>query len=136
MLKNFASLFKNLPLNEIVTRKIHNWGGNLNYLNLPLKERIISCTFPWYSLTIFFNGKICLCPQDFNGKLAIGDINRSQLKEVFNNEKIYSLRNKFKNKDINNLIPCNKCDRIRRNTAAGIPFEYLKPLLKNIFPKI
>ncbi|GAH92528.1 unnamed protein product, partial [marine sediment metagenome] len=39
--------------------------------NYEENKRTISCTFPWYSLTIFYNGKVYLCPQDFLGKILL-----------------------------------------------------------------
>ncbi len=122
----FLKNFKGLPLDKIIFRKPHNWAGNLN---LPLNTKpvnIMKCTFLWYSLTILFNGDVVLCPQDFQGKLLVGNLKTQSIREVFNNNTMQNFREKFSKKNIKCLIPCNNCDRILRKTFASIPLEFLK----------
>ena len=83
-----------------------------------------SCTFPWYSLTVFSDGKVYPCPQDFMGAMPVGDINKSSLKDIFNGEPLMELRNMFSSGKINKKLPCFKCDRIIRKSFFGIPLEY------------
>jgi radical SAM protein with 4Fe4S-binding SPASM domain len=131
----FIKNFDNLPLDKIVTRTPHNWGGLLEIEGIKKinkeKSRLIPCTFPWYSLTIFYNGLVYLCPQDFTGEIPVGDANKDSIKDIFNNTALEEIRSKFKNKNIENLNPCSNCDRIWRETIAGIPREYLKAFLKD-----
>ncbi len=131
----FIKKFDTLPLDKLVIRTPHNWGGLLEIEGIKKvnrdKSKLIPCTFPWYSLTIFYNGKVYLCPQDFAGEILIGDVNKDSIKDIFNNEFITVIRERFKNKNISDLSPCNSCDRIWRETTAGIPKEYLKAFLKD-----
>jgi radical SAM protein with 4Fe4S-binding SPASM domain len=131
----FIKKFDTLPLDKLVIRTPHNWGGLLEIEGIKKvnrdKSKLIPCTFPWYSLTIFYNGKVYLCPQDFAGEILIGDVNKDSIKNIFNNEFITVIRERFKNKNISDLSPCNSCDRIWRETTAGIPKEYLKAFLKD-----
>ena len=135
----FVKNFKNLPLNKLVIRTPHNWGGLLEIEGIKKadknKSRLIPCTFPWYSLTIFYNGKVCLCPQDFEGEIPIGDLNKDSIKNIFNNETMQSIRYKFKTGDIGDISPCNSCDRIWRETFMGIPKEYLSMFIKDSLRK-
>ena len=135
----FAKRFKDLPLEKIVIRSPHNWGGLLDIEGIKKidrdKSRIIPCTFLWYSLTVFYDGKVYLCPQDFAGEIQVGDLNKESIKDIFNNEIIENMRVRFKNKKISDLSPCNNCDRIWRETIAGIPREYLKVFLKDSIRK-
>lgn len=132
--KKFLKKFRNLPLNKLTVRSPHNWGGLLKQKALGKRyeenKRIISCTFPWYSLTIFYNGKVFLCPQDFLGKILLGDLNKNSIEEIFNNKAIKEIRKKFKALNTNKIIPCKDCDRIRRRTFLGIPKEYANTFLK------
>jgi len=127
--KKFLENFKNLPLNRIITRKPHNWGGLLKINGVDNKsienKKRNSCTFPWYSLTIFYDGKVFLCPQDFEGKICLGDINESKIDEIFNGEIIRNIRKTFKSGIIDNMVPCKDCDRIGRKSFLGVPLEYL-----------
>ncbi|MBM3705711.1 MAG: radical SAM protein [Actinobacteria bacterium] len=137
--KNFIKKFEGLPLDKIVIRTPHNWGGLLDIEGIKKvdrkKSRLIPCTFPWYSLTVFYDGKVYLCPQDFAGEIPLGDLTKESIKDIFNGEKIKNIRQRFKEKNISDLSPCNNCDRIWRETFAGIPKEYLKMFLKDSFRK-
>jgi MoaA/NifB/PqqE/SkfB family radical SAM enzyme len=128
--KAFLENFKNLPLDKVVTRSAHNWGGLLKTNgadnNTARNKKINSCTFPWYSLTIFYDGRVFVCPQDFEGKIYVGDINESRIEEIFNGVTIRSIRKAFKSGIIDDRFPCRNCDRIRRKYFLGIPVEYLR----------
>ncbi|MBC8389344.1 MAG: radical SAM protein [Actinobacteria bacterium] len=136
---NFIKKFDKLPLDKIIIRTPHNWGGLLELEGIKKinkeKSRLIPCTFPWYSLTIFYDGKVHLCPQDFEGEILLGNACKDSLKNIFNNEIMADVRNKFKMKDIEDMNPCSSCDRVWRETIAGIPREYLSIFLKDSFRK-
>ncbi len=127
--KVFLKNFKNLPLNKIISRTPHNWGGLLEINGLDDKingnKRVVSCTFPWYSLTIFYDGRVFLCPQDFEGKICLGNLNKDRINEIFNGKIIKRMREIFKSGTIGNMIPCRDCDRVARKTFLNVPLEYL-----------
>ncbi len=130
--KGFLKYFKGLPLDKIVTRVPHNWGGLLEMDGTGKgNKKVISCTFPWYSLTIFYDGRVFLCPQDFEGKICLGDIKESRIDEIFNNEIIKSIRKTFKSGIIDEIIPCRNCDRIRRISFLGVPLEYFGVFIRD-----
>jgi organic radical activating enzyme len=116
----FLKEFGDHKPDRIITRASHNWGGNI-HRDFKKGKTAIKCTFPWYSATVFYDGRVCLCPQDFMGKLETGNLNSGTLREIFNGDIIKSYREKFVKKDIKNLFPCAVCDRIYRKTFAGIP---------------
>lgn len=133
--KIFLKNFRNLPLDKIISRTPHNWGGLLEINRLDKKrkgnERVVSCTFPWYSLTIFYDGRVFLCPQDFEGKICLGNLNKNRINEIFNGEIIKSMRETFKSGIIGNTIPCRDCDRITRKTFMNVPLGYLGIFIKD-----
>ena len=131
----FLKNFKNHPPDRIVTRKPHNWGGLLDGpiegTSNPSGGKRNACTFPWYTLTIFFDGKVYPCPQDFMGRMPIGDLKNSSIKEIFNGPEIRELRKMFKSEEIIKNLPCYSCDRITRDTFMGIPKEYINTFMKD-----
>jgi radical SAM protein with 4Fe4S-binding SPASM domain len=131
----FLKDFDNHPPDRIVTRKPHNWGGllgsSINGSSNSSGSKRNVCTFPWYALTIFFDGKVYPCPQDFMGKIPIGDLKKDSIKEIFNGQEIRRLRKMFKSKEVIKSLPCSDCDRIRRDTFIGIPKEYINTFIKN-----
>ncbi|MGB3345695.1 MAG: radical SAM/SPASM domain-containing protein [Candidatus Humimicrobiia bacterium] len=131
----FLKNFEGLPVNEWVVRIPHNWGGSIPILENAeeLKKmgfKYVPCPFLWYSLTIFYDGKVVPCPQDWFGKISIGDVRENSLVDIFNSEKLINLRETISNGDIENMIPCNSCDRVWRKTFLGVPTDYLLPFLK------
>jgi len=137
--KQFLDNFYGLPLDKLVIRKPHNWGGLLDIEGIEKidkkNSRLIPCTFPWYSLTIFFNGEVYLCPQDFDGKILLGDLKKESILDIFNGEEIKKIRNDFKTGKIIEVSPCKDCDRIWRKTFMGIPKEYLGIFIRDSFRK-
>ena len=119
--KKFTKYFKKLGLDEIIFKKLYNWAG---YLGEPGGERTYTmCTFLWYSSAIFWDGTVSPCPQDYYGKLKLGNVKENSLRDIWNGEDYVSLRKQML-RDVEGLIPCNKCDRLYRKKIAGIPFQY------------
>lgn len=132
---HFLKGFNDHPPDRIIIRKPHNWGGLLDSRK-PGSHSLSgsnkhTCTFPWYSLTIFFDGMVHPCPQDFMGKMPVGDLKKNSINEIFNGPALKELRKMFKSKEIIKSLPCSSCDRIARDTFMGIPKEYLNTFIKD-----
>ena len=123
--KKFSEHFRKLGLDEIIFKKLYNWAGYLDIDTSKLGKRTYTtCTFLWYSATIFWDGTVSPCPQDYYGKIKLGDINEKPLREIWNDNEYVSLRQQILS-DVGKLSPCNKCDRLYRKKVAGIPLQYL-----------
>lgn len=129
--KKFTEYFKKLGLDEIIFKKLYNWAG---YLGEPGGKRTYTmCTFLWYSCTIFWDGTVSPCPQDYYGKIKLGNIKENSLRDIWNGREYVFLRKQMLG-DVEKLIPCNKCDRLYRKKIAGIPFQYVVSYLSdNLF---
>jgi len=123
--EKFRSLFNGLPLDKFIVRRIHNWAGLYN-INRKGKLNYVPCTFPYYSMTIFYDGKVPACPQDFFGEIIIGDATEKSLLEIWNSENMKKLRLSFAREKNEKHPRCQKCDMIYRETFLGIPKSYLK----------
>ncbi len=125
----FMEAFKGLPLDKLSIRIPHNWAGS--YGDEHKGERISSlCTFPWYSLTIFWNGEVVPCPQDFYGNLSVGNIRDSGIRKIWNGERLIAHRNALIKGTVEGLDPCRSCDMLRRKTLLGVPTNYLTTFLR------
>ncbi|HWP49243.1 MAG TPA: radical SAM protein [Candidatus Limnocylindrales bacterium] len=131
--KKFRAQFAGLPLDQLIIKEPHNWAGSYE-----IKDHVPSyytdyyspCTFPWYALVIFWNGKVAPCPQDFYGDLDMGDVNKSSIKEIWNSAPMMELRRLMKEGRGHDLSPCSGCDMIKRKTFLGVPTLNLKTFLK------
>lgn len=130
---DFLRQFQSLPLDSIRIRRPHNWAGDYNTGNnrKGLFFGFNPCTFLWYSLSIFWDGTVVPCPQDFYGDLAIGSVKEASLLELWNSNREISLRNMMDRKKCQNLHPCSNCDRIWRRNILGVPLEGLAAFLKD-----
>ncbi|MEW6185504.1 MAG: SPASM domain-containing protein [Thermodesulfobacteriota bacterium] len=133
VLKNFLTPLKSLGLDRVVFRQPHNWGGAVPSLpgeNETGEGPLFACTFPWYALVIFWTGQVSPCPQDFFGRLEVGDLGKKSIEEIWNGPEMQSLRERISQKAYSDLRPCRECDRPRRKTLAGVPREYFRTFLK------
>lgn len=130
--KIFLSRFKDLALDTFVIKKLHNWGGELKKNHLQKEYSI--CTFPWNALTIFWDGSVLPCTQDFFGNYLLGNVKDSSLMEIWNSEPMVELRRKLAKRKIKDLEICSKCDRLWRKGILGVPHEYLWKFLTKRMP--
>ncbi len=121
--KRFHSQFKNLPLNKIVFKEMHNWAGQIEKESLGKKYTV--CPFPWNALIIYWDGAVLPCTQDFFGEFIVGNVKDSSLKEIWNGDKMRHLRKKLAEGSIEELNACSQCDRVWREGFLGVPKEYL-----------
>jgi radical SAM protein with 4Fe4S-binding SPASM domain len=91
---------------------LHNYGGGMSYAN-NLGEVVYTCNYPWRTIMILFDGKIVLCCMDFDGVQVVGDANKNNIEEIWNNERYKQVREDFKKLRYNKYPVCMKCDVIR-----------------------
>lgn len=92
------------------------------------------CTFPWFSLTVFWDGTVVPCPQDFYGEYPLGNIKESSIKEIWHGERLRLLRERMVKKNLEGIRCCSECDMIKRSTFLRIPTPNLKRFLnENLF---
>ncbi|MBA4386909.1 MAG: hypothetical protein C0404_02945 [Verrucomicrobia bacterium] len=119
--------FTDAGVDEIIEKDEYLWTQEGN--PEPAGPRTCSiCTFPWYSMVICADGTVTPCPQDFQGRMKMGDVNRQGLGEIWNGPAYVDLRHKF-NTNIDSLPLCHKCDRLHRKTVGGVPFQYMVTFL-------
>lgn len=129
--KKLCNKFKEAGADEIIFKELYNWGGDLQVEGLDVKEReYFRCTFLWYAMVILWDGTVTPCPQDYLGRLVLGNVKQKSIKEIWNDVLYQELRGRIMD-DVGNLIPCNTCDRLFRKQVAGLPFQYLLSFLND-----
>ncbi len=130
--ETFKQRFNDLPLDRFVVRTPHNWAGDFAEFGCGVGGKPFSpCTFLWYSTTIFFDGTVVPCPQDFFGKLTLGNANDQPIADIWNGDQMRSLRRRMKERNVDGLSPCDTCDMLNRKTFMGVPVNYLSTFLKD-----
>ncbi|MBI5522653.1 MAG: SPASM domain-containing protein [Desulfarculus sp.] len=122
---------KALGLERVLARRPHNWGGALagtGQAAAPLPPRSV-CTFPWYGLAVLSDGRVCPCPQDFFGQMALGRAGEAPLLDIWQGQAARDLRRAQAAGRLEAYPVCRACDRIQRRSFLGLPTEHLKNLL-------
>lgn len=85
-----------------------------------------SCRLPWISVSILWNGLVVPCCMFYNDIYVLGNLYHQSLKEIWNSQKIVSLREQFINKQYKEMnLMCKRC-YMKRVT----PIRKLYPLPK------
>lgn len=126
----FLGRFRGLPLDRFYVRQPHNWAGNVETVTVEALRGAglsqICCTFPWYSMTVLFDGRVSACPQDFMAEIVLGDLRKQTLEEVWEGEPMRRLREAHHQRFLGDLPACARCDRVWRKTLLGVPTDYLR----------
>jgi radical SAM protein with 4Fe4S-binding SPASM domain len=133
---SFWQRFEGLSLNEAYVKGPTNWAGSCQIPGLDVSAvgEYRPCTFLWYSLTVFWDGRVFPCPQDFSDSNLLGSVRTRPIRDVWNGEAMISLREAMINGRYDELHPCRICDRLFRQRVAGLPRRNLWPfLVENVF---
>jgi radical SAM protein with 4Fe4S-binding SPASM domain len=121
--ESFHKNFKNLPLDSFVIKEMHNWAGQIKREKRGKKYTV--CPFPWNALTIYWDGSVLPCTQDFFGAFIVGNARDSSLKEIWNSVQMRHLRKMLGSGRFHELDACANCDRVWREGVLGVPKDYL-----------
>lgn len=131
--QDFMNHFAGLPLDRLYVKEAHNWGGNMeigaNTDNSNVNRRFSMCTFPWYAVTILWDGKVVPCPQDWFGAMELGNLKKQDLETIWNQSPMFDLRTRMAHQDLKGIL-CESCDRPWRKNVLGVPVENAKTFLK------
>lgn len=93
---------------------LHNWAGTLNTesdVNYP-------CYRPWLTFTILWDGRVSLCCADFDGKIILGDLNTSSIRDIWNAEPYRNARRQHLESGGPDI--CRSCDLPRKDSPLWI----------------
>jgi len=70
------------------------------------------------------------CCLDVEGSYELGNVTKSNLKDIWNDQKIVILREKMKNREFNEVGICSNCDILWKKKILGIPTRYLTEFVR------
>jgi radical SAM protein with 4Fe4S-binding SPASM domain len=73
---------------------------------LPLKR---GCNYPMYVIFIDYNGDCLICPDDWQKKAIVGNLQKEKIIDVWTKKLFHEIRKSLLNEDRSHK-PCNKCD--------------------------
>ena len=93
---------------------LHNWAGTLRReadVHFP-------CYRPWLTFTVLWDGRVSLCCADFDGRVVLGDLRSSTIRQVWNSEPYRRVRHEHLERGGPEI--CRACDLPRKDSPFWI----------------
>lgn len=106
-------------VDQFIYKEFSTWDGNAEDVHaLPhnctcqfADKSAVTCTLPWEVMTIVWNGDVLPCCYDYNGRYVLGNMAEQSLSDIWNGERIQSLRKEFIDNKVENDL-CKNCDNL------------------------
>ena len=115
MWEEFWEKFKK-PHDRIYMKKLHSWGNQIDVADrtegiaeADYGEIYHPCIIPWSTMHISAMGIVGLCPQDYDAKFNLGDINNQSIAEVWQDKKLEKIRKLHQSGERNKIKLCQGC---------------------------
>ena len=102
-----AKEFKRMWGKNHIFGEFKNWGG-ARHDTIEKTGKRIPCYAALNTINILWDGRVCACCLDYDGKLILGDANKESIVQIWHNAKWF--RDKHRNLDFN-IIPCKNCNQ-------------------------
>ncbi|HOO71659.1 MAG TPA: SPASM domain-containing protein [Spirochaetota bacterium] len=109
-------------IDGFLLKNFTTWDGNCNDINTLAEKSsnakpkavsdIVTCTFPFDSVTVTWNGDVVPCCFDYNSRYVLGNIGPQTLDEIWTGGPINALRKEFSSNRVRNPL-CRNCEKLR-----------------------
>ncbi|MCA1766343.1 MAG: SPASM domain-containing protein, partial [Desulfobulbaceae bacterium] len=69
-----------------------------------------TCKNLWERMTVYWNGDVTMCFSDLDGNYILGNLQKNSIKEIWNSDKLLSIRGIHKKGLFQDIELCAKCD--------------------------
>lgn len=117
--EEYKKIFRGLGVDKFNTILTHNWAGTCqggSIESYSAKENKVPCLAIWSRFAIGWDGKAYACCNDMDGKLLIGDLNNSNIMDIWNGAAMVALRSAMAAADYDKIGLCRDCDVLLRAT--------------------
>lgn len=99
------------PQDRIYLKRAHNWGNQKVWEGYTPNDEPVyhPCVLPWSTMHITAMGVVPLCPQDYDAKMNIGDINVQTIAEVWRSENWDRIRRLHRTGNRSEIPFCQGC---------------------------
>ena len=99
---------------EFYFKEMHCYldGRNSSFEKPDFSRQTSCCKDPFRVLVYYVDGNAGACCWDYNNEYVIGNASDQSLEELFDGDKMNYLRQKQKQLDCGDIVPCNRCGRI------------------------
>lgn len=120
-IKAQESYWRNIPgVDQFLCKDFSTWDGAAGDINAlagdgrkanTVDRSAAACTLPWEVMTVSWNGDVLPCCYDYDGKMVLGNMGKQSLSEIWNGEKLQSIRKEFIDNSVTNPL-CRKCEKL------------------------
>jgi len=75
-----------------------------------IKSRKNTCIMLWERMMIFWNGDVTMCCADVDGDYILGNVKDKSISEIWNSQKLLSIKKLHSEKKFNAIPLCSNCD--------------------------
>ena len=124
--------FKGLPVDKFSMIPPHTFGGKVEREEgkgfRRLGSKYVPCTFLWYSMSVRWDGMVVPCCVDLAGNMAVGDVRKESLLDIWNSPVLMDIRFKIAAGRYKEIPLCSGCDILWKEQVLGIPVKSIKEL--------
>lgn len=99
---------------KIHVTDLHNWAGTLNRES----DVRFPCYRQWLTFTVLWDGRVALCCADFDGRVVLGDMRSSGIRDVWESEAYRQVRREHLASGGPEI--CRACDLPRKDSPLWI----------------
>lgn len=142
--KGFMTLFKGAPPNAYRFITPHRFSDAISqdvtgvefaymkkddiFKNL-FKLKYTPCPYPWYGMSIYYDGTVLPCCLSFFNNYVIGNANTQSLKQIWNAEAMTTLRQKLTQARYREINMCRECDFLYQRTMLGFSTKSFRDII-------
>jgi hypothetical protein len=99
---------------KIHVTDLHNWAGTLNRES----DVRFPCYRQWLTFTVLWDGRVSLCCADFDGRVVLGDVRTSTIREIWEGDAYRQVRREHL--ESGGPAICRACDLPRKDSPLWI----------------
>jgi radical SAM protein with 4Fe4S-binding SPASM domain len=132
-----AALYREMGADQVMWVPARNWSGSLRApqesVRIPLPaSRTQLCNFPRLVLAIDWDGTAVPCCEDFNAKNALGNVDVTSLREIWNGAALASLRQALATRDRDHIDARTGCAGCSHLSEPEAPLNYKLQLARMV----
>jgi radical SAM protein with 4Fe4S-binding SPASM domain len=107
-------------VDQFLCKDFSTWDGVAGDINALARDgrsvgavdaSAVACTLPWEVMTVTWNGDVVPCCYDYDAKMVLGNMGEQSLSEIWNGDKIQSIRKEFVANRVTNPL-CRHCEKL------------------------
>ncbi len=138
--EKFKKIFDGLPVNRFSAISPIRWPGqDMDIPGAPARNvsrKFHPCIDPWFTMNVLWNGDVVPCCGDFSGAYVMGNVADRPLRNIWNNDRMVSLRENLTGAKPLSVNLCKNCDRLFEERVLGFPIRNLKYFIKERLPYV